>query len=86
MPQGGELRLEALRKDDRIQIRIQDSGSGIRPSDKEKVFEPFHSTKDKEGTGLGLYITKQLLERRGGKIWFETSSKGTTFFVEFKIT
>ena len=84
MPHGGELQVEALRKDGRIQIRIRDSGCGIRSSDKEKVFEPFHSTKGKEGTGLGLYITRQLIEHRGGKIWFETSSKGTSFFVEFK--
>ena len=84
MPDGGDLQLEAQRKDGRIQIRIQDSGKGINPSDRGKVFDAFYSTKGKEGTGLGLYITKQLLERRGGKIWFETSSKGTSFFVEFK--
>ena len=47
-------------------------------------FEPIHSTKGKEGTGLGLCITKQLIERRGGKIWFETSPKGTSFFVGLK--
>ena len=85
MPQGGELRLEALRKDERIQIRIRDSGCGIPSSDKEKVFEPFHSTKGNEGTGLGLYITRQLIEHRRGKIWFETSSRGTSFIVEFKL-
>lgn len=83
MPQGGELRLEAQRKEGRIQIRIQDTGIGIHSSDKGKVFDAFYSTKGKEGTGLGLYITKQLVERRGGKIWLETSSKGTSFFLEF---
>ena len=84
MPQGGELILEAQKRDGSVLIRIQDSGSGINPSDRGKVFDAFYSTKGKEGTGLGLYITKQLIERRGGKIWFETSPKGTSFFVEFK--
>ena len=84
MPQGGELLLEAQKKNDSILIRIQDSGKGIASSDRNKVFDAFYSTKGKEGTGLGLYITKQLIERRGGKIWFETSSKGTSFFIELK--
>ena len=86
MPGGGELLLEAQKNNGSILIRTLDSGKGIASSDRGKVFDAFYATKGKEGTGLGLYITKQLLERPGGKIWFESSSKGTSSFVEFKET
>ena len=65
------------------QLKVSDTGPGISPELKHRLFEPFSTSSD-EGTGLGLYITKQLVDRNGGKIWFETSSKGTSFFVEFK--
>ncbi len=47
--------------------------------------EPFYTTKGEKGTGLGLYITKQLVERNGGKISVRSkSNQGTTFTLEFK--
>ena len=71
---------------DKIRIIIQDTGSGISQDQMKHLFEPFHTTKGDKGTGLGLYITKQLVERNGGKI--SVSSKpdqGTSFKLEFKI-
>ena len=79
MKNGGVLTLAVIP----AQVKISDTGPGIAKEMKHRLFEPFSTSKE-EGTGLGLYITKQLAERNGGKIWFETSPKGTSFFVEFK--
>ena len=70
-----------MRVFDKIIITIQDNGPGI-PEDKLKhIFRPFYTTKE-EGTGLGLYITKQLVEKIKGRIKVESvSGQGTTFAV-----
>jgi signal transduction histidine kinase len=49
-------------------IQVEDSGSGIPPADRERVFEPFFSTKGKLGTGLGLAIVRDLMRQQGGAI------------------
>ncbi len=68
-----------------IVIEIQDTGTGIPLEQAKHLFEPFHTTKGDKGTGLGLYITKQLVERNGGKITVKTvEGHGTTFVLEFK--
>ncbi len=65
----------------KYQVRFEDNGRGIDREIQDKVFLPHFSTK-KTGSGLGLAIAKQGIEQTGGAIWFETSSKGTTFYVE----
>jgi PAS domain S-box-containing protein len=72
MHKGGRLSI-SLRKTtaidgDGIQTIIRDQGTGIRPEHLEKIFEPFFTTKGNLGTGIGLWVTKQLVERRGGQI------------------
>ena len=67
-----------------LHIWVRDTGIGISPLDQEKIFQQyFRSDKAKEwatGTGLGLYITRSLVELHGGKIWFESQlGKGSTF-------
>jgi len=83
MPAGGDLFLKAYQENGRVHIKIQDTGTGISKSDQGKIFEPFHTTKGQKGTGLGLYVTKQLVKHNGGRIWLETSSHGTSFYLEF---
>ena len=61
-------------------ITFRDDGRGIDESLRDKVFMPHFTTK-KSGSGLGLAISRQGIEQSGGSIWFETSSKGTTFFI-----
>ena len=76
--------LDEKRKDHFV-IHVADQGLGIAEKDKAKIFSRFFrsdevSTKGIQGTGLGLFIVKQLVEKMGGEIWFESKlGKGTTF-------
>jgi len=67
-----------------VRVTVSDDGPGI-PEDKiSQVFTPFYTTKE-EGTGLGLYITKQLVEKNKGRIFVESKiDEGTTFRLEFQ--
>lgn len=68
-------------------IEVQDNGVGIAPGDMDKIFVPFHSTKGQKGTGLGLAVTRKIIEEHGGKI--EILSKlnhGTTFRIRLPLT
>jgi two-component system sensor histidine kinase AtoS len=64
---------------------ISDTGIGIEEDVKEKIFQPFFTTKSK-GTGLGLAITKRLIEQQGGSIIAESNyPKGTVFKISFPL-
>ena len=83
--QGGRLEIKSTSHSSHVTIEIKDSGTGIPPEQAKHLFEPFHTTKGDKGTGLGLYITKQLVERNGGKIMVESKEgQGTIFRLEFK--
>lgn len=71
-----------LKNKNGVLITIEDSGSGIPEEVLPKIFEPFFTTKKAgEGSGLGLYISKQIVEKHGGEIRVESSSSGTKFFI-----
>jgi PAS domain S-box-containing protein len=79
MPQGGTVILAGQRTATQVQIGVQDSGSGISPGLLEQIFEPLYTTKP-AGTGLGLYIVKEIVEAHDGRITVESvEGKGTTF-------
>ncbi len=79
------LTLRSTIHDTRVTIEISDTGTGISPEQTKHLFEPFYTTKGEKGTGLGLYITKQLVERNGGKISVKSEEgKGTSFVLEFR--
>jgi signal transduction histidine kinase len=89
MRQGGVLFI-SIRKfagsaGEGIQAVIRDSGSGISPEHLEKIFEPFFTTKGELGTGIGLWVARQLIERRGGQISVASSTEkesgGTTITI-----
>jgi two-component sensor histidine kinase len=79
-PEGGVLALEITRSDSRVFLRISDGGPGIPDEDREKIFEPFFSTKER-GSGLGLCISQRIIDEHGGTIRIETPDGGGTSFV-----
>ena len=71
--------------DDRIEIKVTDNGNGIPESVKEKIFQPFFTTKPTgQGTGLGLSLSYDIVKAHGGEIKVETKeNEGTTFIIQF---
>ena len=69
-----------------VVIIVKDSGTGIDPEIYPRLFSKF-ATKSEEGTGLGLYISKKIVEAHGGKIWAQNNpdGKGTTFYFTLPI-
>ena len=59
---------------DQVQVTVEDSGMGIDPNAKEKIFEPFYTTKP-TGMGMGLAISRSILQRHGGGLWV-TAKRG----------
>jgi signal transduction histidine kinase len=85
MPQGGELRFETSVGDDMAEIRISDTGSGIPPEQRDKVFRLYYTTK-KEGSGIGLAMTFRIVQLHDGTIDFTSEpGKGTTFIIRLPI-
>jgi two-component system sensor histidine kinase PilS (NtrC family) len=79
MPEGGELRVNADVRGDRLEVSVSDNGEGIAATDLSHVFEPFFSTKS-EGTGLGLALVHRVVQEHGGEIDVQsTPGLGTTF-------
>lgn len=67
-----------------LEISISDNGPGIAPEIRDKVFLPNFTTKS-TGAGLGLAISRNIVERGGGEIQFTTSNKGTTFYIYLRV-
>ena len=83
MPDGGHLEVDALTLADATLIKISDQGEGCSEEDVKRVFEPFFTTKAK-GTGLGLHLTRQIVEDHGGELSFtRNQSKGMTMTMSF---
>jgi GAF domain-containing protein/anti-sigma regulatory factor (Ser/Thr protein kinase) len=84
-PDGGQVQVSAGRVDSRLEVSVRDTGIGIAPEDQAAVFEEFKQVgrdalRRAEGTGLGLTLTKKLVELHGGEIRLESvPGKGSTF-------
>jgi two-component system, NtrC family, sensor kinase len=79
---GGDVRVRAWARDERVLIEVSDTGCGIEPADLERIFEPFFTTRrEGEGTGLGLALVYGTIERHGGTISVHSDGpgRGTTF-------
>ncbi|MCW8131538.1 MAG: PAS domain-containing protein, partial [Planctomycetota bacterium] len=81
MPNGGGLTVKTWRDSDTAVLAISDTGSGIPADVRDRLFSPFITTKP-DGTGLGLAVTKKIVDDHGGRIDFTSvEGKGTTFFI-----
>jgi PAS domain S-box-containing protein len=79
MPEGGDLEIVTAMHDDFVLLEVRDSGRGIAAEDQDKVFNPFFTTKKDRGSGLGLAMTKKIVEELGGKVDLKsTPGRGTT--------
>lgn len=90
-PKSGKVWIDALKRNDRIQISVRDNGCGIPNEQLEKIFTKFHqidmtNTREKGGIGLGLSICKKIVDAHEGMIWAESElGKGTTMNITLPI-
>jgi len=80
----GKIKVEAVRDGDWTQVSVIDNGVGIKEEDQERIFEPFYRVDSpaarEGGTGLGLSLTRQIVEKHGGRLWVESQyGKGSKF-------
>jgi PAS domain S-box-containing protein len=89
-PDGGKVEVGADTHDDFVRFHVRDEGLGVAADEQERIFEKFYRadpqmTRGVGGTGLGLYICRELIDRMGGRIWVEPNEeKGSTFFFELR--
>ena len=82
MPQGGTLTLRVRNQDTSARIEVSDTGAGIKPEERERLFTPYYTSKS-HGTGLGLAIVQSIVSDHGGRISVESEpGRGTTFIIE----
>jgi len=87
----GEVKIKIYKDSKRIYFEIQDNGVGIPKEEQKFIFQKFFRAQNvlkyqTKGSGLGLHITKRILELMGGKIWFKSKEgKGTTFYFSLPI-
>ena len=83
LPADGVLRLRLRKRFNKVHILIADNGHGIPAEHAVSIFKPFFTTKGDSGTGLGLPLSKKIIEGHGGRIWVRSSTRpgrsGTTF-------
>jgi two-component system phosphate regulon sensor histidine kinase PhoR len=89
-PEGGHVEVEVTEHDGAVRFGVLDEGLGIAPEDQDRIFEKFYRADPQMlrgvgGTGLGLYICKELVGRMNGRIWVEQNGdKGSAFFFELQ--
>jgi CheY-like chemotaxis protein len=92
-PDGGEIIVSGEKPREEIRVSVSDSGIGLKPEDQERIFAVFEQVdssyaREEQGTGLGLALTKQLVELHGGVIYAESEGlgKGSTFTFIIPVT
>jgi signal transduction histidine kinase len=82
-PPGGQIKIRARVEDDNLIIEVQDNGRGMSGEEQTKLFQPYYRIEGHEhlsGLGLGLALSKRLIELQNGKIWVQSEKgKGSTF-------
>jgi C4-dicarboxylate-specific signal transduction histidine kinase len=81
----GELLVATELAPDAIQVAVRDTGAGLQPGGEEKLFEPYYTTKA-EGLGMGLAISRTIVEAHGGSLWAESNdTRGMTFLFRLPV-
>ncbi len=81
---GGVIQIRVSRLSDRLRLAMADNGCGIRTEHLKRVFEPFFTTKKTVGTGLGLWVTQEIVRKHNGVIKVRSrKDKGTVFWIAF---
>ena len=81
MPNGGTIHISAVSHRRSILIRVRDTGPGIAPEIRGRLFQPFATAGKATGIGLGLAFSRQAVIDHGGEMWVESSSRGTCFSI-----
>ncbi|TDI43410.1 MAG: hypothetical protein E2P02_11305 [Acidobacteria bacterium] len=82
MPEGGTICVRAGKIAEHVRLSVSDTGIGIEEDDLERIFDPFYSKKEGEGTGLGLSVSYGIIRDHRGEIWAEsTPGAGSTFHI-----
>lgn len=91
-PGGGKVSVRVRADGPRMEVRVADTGRGLEPAEQARLFQPFSQVHGpgevkEHGTGLGLFISKGIVERHGGRIWVESPGRGqgTTFVVALPV-
>ena len=78
---GGRIHLEGRGAGTEVILSVEDDGRGISPGDRDRLFQPYFTTKP-QGTGLGLFVSRQVVEEMGGRLTFRSEpGQGATFLV-----
>ena len=85
MPHGGTLKLEVVQEKQDVKLLFCDDGTGIKPETLQGIFEPFVTTKGEKGLGIGLWISRTLVEKLGGTIQVTSSTEGEGHGSQFTI-
>jgi signal transduction histidine kinase len=81
LPNGGAIRISAVSDRRSVLIRVRDTGPGIPPEIRGRLFEPFATARKPSGIGLGLASSRQAVIDHGGQIWADSSRKGACFVI-----
>ena len=86
MPKGGKITIKSSVLNNNLEIMFSDTGPGIDKKNKESIFDPFFTTKPpSEGTGLGLYISSEIIKRHGGELLLQEKELGTSFLIKLPL-
>jgi len=86
MPQGGSIHIAAVSGRRAVLLRVRDTGPGISPEIRDRLFQPFATAGKTHGVGLGLAFSRQVAIDHGGEIWAESSRRGASFVIRLPRT
>jgi signal transduction histidine kinase len=79
MPGGGAIAVSAAAETDSVVVTVRDTGPGIAPEIRTRLFQPFVTARKKTGLGLGLALARQAVVDHGGDMWADSSESGASF-------